>query len=204
MNQPNESFFALPKEKQKLILGAAMRVFAQSRYSKASTDDIAAFAGISKGLLFYHFKNKLTLYHYLYLQCCRDMREEIERSGALNETDFFARHQKIIRARINMMADRPQFFEFMARAYYETEAAPALSVASVNEAILSETLAGLQSNIDTSRFADPSQAGMALKMLLWIGDGYMRERIAEKDFEPNRAENELSAFMDLLKRGFYR
>ena len=61
----NEAFFALPEEKRQRILNAALEAFAKHEYKKASTDDIAAKAGISKGLLFYYFHNKKELYLYL-------------------------------------------------------------------------------------------------------------------------------------------
>ena len=49
----NEKFHQLPEEKQLAIFNAAMEVFAQNDYKRASTDDIAAKAGISKGMLFF-------------------------------------------------------------------------------------------------------------------------------------------------------
>ena len=52
------AFEHLPREKQLRILNAAMKVFARNDYRHASTDDIAAQAGISKGLLFYYYYNK--------------------------------------------------------------------------------------------------------------------------------------------------
>lgn len=48
----NDRFKELPEEKQMAILNAAMEVFAKYDYKKASTDLIAAKAGVSKGLLF--------------------------------------------------------------------------------------------------------------------------------------------------------
>ena len=62
----NEQFFHLPEEKQQAIINASLEVFATHEYKKASTDDIAAKAGISKGLLFYYFHNKKSLYLFLY------------------------------------------------------------------------------------------------------------------------------------------
>ena len=62
----NEQFFHLPEEKQQAIINASLEVFATHEYKRASTDDIAAKAGISKGLLFYYFHNKKSLYLYIY------------------------------------------------------------------------------------------------------------------------------------------
>ena len=54
----NEKFFALPEEKRHQIINAAIEVFSKYDYKHASTDLIAAKAGISKGSLFYYFHNK--------------------------------------------------------------------------------------------------------------------------------------------------
>ncbi len=55
----------LPEEKKVQIMNAAFEVFGNNEYKRASTDLIAARAGISKGLLFYYFKSKKELYLYL-------------------------------------------------------------------------------------------------------------------------------------------
>ena len=62
----NDSFLNLPTEKREEILNAAMRVFSMYEYKKASTDDIAAYANISKVMLFYYFNNKAELYEDVY------------------------------------------------------------------------------------------------------------------------------------------
>lgn len=58
----NERFKELPEERQRAVLNSAMEVFSKYDYKKASTDLIAAKAGVSKGLLFYCFHNKKELY----------------------------------------------------------------------------------------------------------------------------------------------
>ena len=57
-----QEFSDLPAEKRRQITNAAIQVFAEKGYRQANTRDIAAKAGISKGLLFYYFKNKKSLY----------------------------------------------------------------------------------------------------------------------------------------------
>jgi AcrR family transcriptional regulator len=44
-----------------LILKAAMELFAHKGYASTTTEEIARKAGISKGLIYHHFKNKETL-----------------------------------------------------------------------------------------------------------------------------------------------
>lgn len=54
----NEKFYELEKEKQDKIINAAIEVFSKNDYKNAVTEEIAYKAEISKGLLFYYFKNK--------------------------------------------------------------------------------------------------------------------------------------------------
>ena len=75
----NEKFFTLSPEKQARITNAALEVFARNDYKHASTDDIAAKAGISKGLLFYYFRNKQSLYLYLYDYALEQVRGQVLR-----------------------------------------------------------------------------------------------------------------------------
>lgn len=53
-----ETFKKLPKKKQKAILDAAAKVFAQKGYYRANVADICKKARISNGALYKYFKNK--------------------------------------------------------------------------------------------------------------------------------------------------
>ena len=67
----NEKFFDLKKEKQDRMINASLKIFALNGYRHASTDDIVAEAGISKGLLFHYFVNKLGLYTFYAVRIIR-------------------------------------------------------------------------------------------------------------------------------------
>jgi len=53
-----DKFFSLPNEKQKIIIDAALRTFGANGYKKASTNDIAFAAGVSKAMIFHYFGTK--------------------------------------------------------------------------------------------------------------------------------------------------
>ncbi len=56
----------MPADKRKrMILNAAMKVFSESGYIGSSVDDVAKEAGISKGAIYWHFKNKDDLFKSL-------------------------------------------------------------------------------------------------------------------------------------------
>ncbi|SDM80361.1 TetR/AcrR family transcriptional regulator [Acetanaerobacterium elongatum] len=199
-----ESFRQLKPEKQQKIIHAAMKVFAQSPYSKASTDDIASLAGISKGLLFYHFKNKKELYCFLYEYSCGKILEGIEQSGALAETDFFDRNIKITQSRVRTLAAYPDIFEFALRAYYETEPLVAAEIKTINQQVLNSNYRVMYENIDTSRFRCDEDIGKAIRMIVWIGDGFIKERRTEGKLDLQALEAEACTYIEVLRQGFYR
>ena len=76
----NEQFYELPQEKQLRIINAGLEVFSKNDYRHAVTDEIARKAGISKGLLFYYFHNKKSLYLYLFDYCASLIINQVMRS----------------------------------------------------------------------------------------------------------------------------
>lgn len=200
----HESFYALKKEKQDKIINAAMNVFSKSPYSRASTDDIAAAAGISKGSLFYHFKNKKDLYCYLYEYSCKKIYEKIKEKRAMDETDFFERNAKIVEARVCAMLEYPYIFNFSLRAYYETESAVSDDIKRINENILKDAYVKLNENIDTGKFKNPEDIEKAIKIIVWIGEGFIKERKAEGNMDLKEIQKEVNDYMEILKNGFYK
>jgi AcrR family transcriptional regulator len=52
----------LPNKTQQTIMNAAVQIFAELKYEKASMGDIAKAAKVSKPLLFHYYESKRTLY----------------------------------------------------------------------------------------------------------------------------------------------
>ena len=65
-------------------------MFGGADYRHAVTDDIAAYAGISKGLLFHYFGNKRGLYQYAFDYCLRFIAQAANRAIPEGKMDFFA------------------------------------------------------------------------------------------------------------------
>lgn len=199
-----ESFGQLSEQKRGRIIQAAMKVFAQSPYKKASTDDIAALAGISKGSLFYHFKNKKELYCFLYEYSCKRIYAKVDEQRALEESDFFERNRRIIKARVCTLLEYPYIFDFALRAYYETDSTVKEGIQAVNQAILADAEVKLHQGIDTSRFRNPADIPKAIKMMVWIGDGFIKERMANGCLDLQQLQDEACAYLEVLKHGFYQ
>lgn len=85
-----DSFRALPEEKKERVFAAAIQVFAARDYKHASTDDIAAKAGVSKGILFYWFRNKRELYLDCMAYLSDATRRAFEQVRFEDVTDFLS------------------------------------------------------------------------------------------------------------------
>ena len=97
----NEKFYQLEPQKKKDIINAGIEYFAKFGYKKASTEDIARRAGISKGLLFYYFKNKETYFIFLYNYAEQLIASKILTFDIFDKNDFFDVLEKVIEIKYN-------------------------------------------------------------------------------------------------------
>lgn len=84
-----DKFLELPKEKQLKIINAGFEYFGRYGYKGANTEDIANKAGISKGALFYYFKNKESFYLYLHEFCQKSYAEKHGNTRISKNHGFF-------------------------------------------------------------------------------------------------------------------
>ena len=172
----NEKFFALPQEKRQAITNAALEVFAKNDYRHASTDDIAAKAGISKGLLFYYFRNKESLYLYLYEHAMELVRSQVLMTDLSGVTDFFELMHLGAQTKLELMHLSPYLLDFSVRMFYSQNEA----VSGAVQQRLSQDMSGIFStyfkNVDFSKFRGEVDPQQLLQMLTWMTDGYLREK----------------------------
>ncbi|MDF2568170.1 MAG: transcriptional regulator, TetR family [Oscillospiraceae bacterium] len=105
-------FLNLEPSKKKRILNAAFKEFSEQGYEKASTNRIVKEAGIGKGMLFYYFKSKKDLYHYLTEHGMNFVIEEYINKIEGAETDYIERYKQISQLKIQAYAENPYVFNF--------------------------------------------------------------------------------------------
>ena len=110
-----EKFEELPSEKKMRIINAGLECFGQYGYKKANTDLIVEKAGISKGLLFYYFKNKEAFYLYLCDFCAKVSQEAVDTAEINIITDFFDMLDFGIRTKLKVCANYPYMYNFSQR-----------------------------------------------------------------------------------------
>lgn len=77
------------KERRVEIIEAAMRCLLRSGYHRTSMDDIVAESGLSKGTIYWHFKNKkdlfLALFDYVVDQMTVEFGDQFEQASSSGE-----------------------------------------------------------------------------------------------------------------------
>lgn len=200
-----EEFFNLPKEKQLRIINAGLEVFGKNEYKRAVTDDIAAKAGISKGLLFYYFRNKKALYMYLYNYLSDVITESVMDDNVVKITDFFELIEYAIKKKIDVLEKNPYIMDFALRAFYsdKEEVAEELSNDLVEKT--SNLLEIYFGNVNFSKFKEDANPRKILQMLFWLTDGYMHEkRRIGKEVDINKIVEEFNCWTKMLKKISYK
>ncbi|HPD00211.1 MAG TPA: TetR/AcrR family transcriptional regulator [Acetivibrio sp.] len=106
-------------DKEKII-HACFNVFAQHGYVNTSTAMLAEAAGISKALIFHHFKSKKYLYLSVLDRCIEKIKNEIGFDILLENYDFFEAKEKFSVIKFNYYKSNPNIMSIMTEAFYST------------------------------------------------------------------------------------
>jgi TetR/AcrR family transcriptional regulator len=110
----------LQRYEQEQILDSCLEVFALHGYDKTSTRMLAEAAGISKALIFHHFKSKKELYLQLLDQCSAKARAALEIDKIPDFEDFFEARERYAMMKFNYFKQHPHVYKVMKEAFYET------------------------------------------------------------------------------------
>ncbi|MDU3324418.1 TetR/AcrR family transcriptional regulator [Clostridium sp.] len=200
-----EEFFKLPKEKQLRIINAGLEVFGKNEYKRAVTDDIAAKAGISKGLLFYYFGNKKALYMYLYNYLSDTVTESVMDNNVEKITDFFELIEYAAKKKLAILGKNPYIMDFAVRAFYLDKEEMAEEMSNYLVEKTSNLLEIYFGNINFLKFKEDVDPRKILQMLFWLTDGYLHEkRRIEKEIDINIVIEEFSSWIEMLKKISYK
>lgn len=171
-----EKFEELSPEKKMRIINAGLECFGQYGYKKANTDLIVDKAGISKGLLFYYFKNKETFYLYLCDFCKKVSLEAVDVAEMSTITDFFDILDFGIRTKLKICADYPYMYDFSLQMVLFQDEKVSTAVNDYLDGSFNDTFDEYFKNIDFSRFKEDADPKYIYKMFSWLSEGYLSER----------------------------
>ncbi|WP_238881601.1 TetR/AcrR family transcriptional regulator [Clostridium sp. YIM B02551] len=199
-----DKFKNLPKEKQDVIINAALKTFGTNGYKKTSVSDIASAAGISKAMVFHYFGTKKALYLYLLELCGTIITNEVINRFDTTVTDFFERIKMATEIELSAMKQYPPISTFLTSMYFEEDD----EVKDVIKAGIAQG-EGFREKIafdgmDVSKFKDTIDLKIVMKMLYWMTDGFMNQFSGKTDVDFEVICNEFYDCMEMLKKNFYK
>jgi AcrR family transcriptional regulator len=134
MPRTKEQNEAIRVEKRQLIMGAALRLFAEKGYDATSIDKIAREAGISKGLLYNYFRSKEELLQTLMTDLLAEFENAIdpnhdgtvtdeEAMGFIDDMFGILMHRRKEMQLYYQLAMQPQVIDFLARLEHQSKLA---------------------------------------------------------------------------------
>jgi AcrR family transcriptional regulator len=102
------------------ILDACLTVFAQHGYENTSVSMLAEAAGISKALIFHHFKSKRELYLSLLDQCFEKAKAILNVDNISKSQDFFETKEKLSVTKFGYYKKNPDLYKIVREAFYST------------------------------------------------------------------------------------
>jgi AcrR family transcriptional regulator len=111
------------EERRESILRAANSVFGQHGYEHVRIDDVAAAAGISKALIYEHFRSKQELYVELMNRAAIDLLGRIVAAASAPGVEGAARLEAGSKAGFGFVAEQPEAFQMFVRDVTDPEVA---------------------------------------------------------------------------------
>ena len=194
----NDKFFDLKSEKQDRMINASLKIFAINGYKHASTDDIVKEAGISKGLLFHYFINKMGLYSFLIDYSVKYMSFEFSRTIG-EETDYFSYLEKLETAKLNVLKNYPYMNEFIENAISENRSDmedSAVAALKVYKDMFDKyraklSMPAMRNGVDIEQFEN---------MINYIIKGLTVESMGLASFKPEQLNKKIIEYLQTFKK----
>jgi len=198
----NDKFFDLKKEKQDRMINAALKVFALNGYAHASTDDIVKEAGISKGLLFHYFSNKIGLYSFVFDYSVRYVSLEMTSSVDKSDNDFFGLHIQIKNIESMIMRGYPYMIAFL-RSVKDEDVLEAINAISDKKNVVTELIEEFFKHANTTSLKNEDDIPRINKMIDCISEGVLKDNIKNVEERPELYSKEMKEYLLLLKKMAY-
>lgn len=199
-----DAFLAIPEEKQRRIIEVGYRCFGRLGYKKASAQDIAEQAGISKGMIFHYFGSKKGMYLYLIQHSYEEIIASFQTDFDPAVTDFFDRILMMTECKIQCLSKHPSLLAFFESLHSETDSEVAEEVHELRRQTENLRADVLLSQQDLNKFKDPSYGELSWKLLIRYGQGYANS-ISEQGLEPLEVWlEEFQRCVAMMKENLYR
>ncbi len=195
----NEKFFDLKKEKQDRMINGAMKVFALNGFARASTDEMVKEAGVSKGLWFHYFDNKIGLYTFVTDYAIKYICMELAASFSADTTDYFDTVYGIEMVKMSVRKSYPYVPLFLSSLDQENNEE---ALAAVGEYIryYHDKVAAAYEQVDKSAFASFVDEEIFEQTVRFTMKGILEEEYAKESFDEASYMERLKAFLRQMRK----
>ena len=160
---------------------AAIEGFDRHEYQRVRTADIAQRAGMSKGLLFFYFHNKGTLYARTLSYLTERVVEWVVDEDFYAIDDFFELMLYAGERKMATLGKWPWAFEFALRAFYADHRDIRDIMAHWTSRQVDALFDQFFKHVDFSRFRDDVKPRDVVDMLIMLGDGYLHQHLSSRE-----------------------
>ncbi len=209
VDEITETFQKVEEDKRNRIIKAALQEFADNGYEQASTNRIVKAAEIGKGMLFYYFKNKETLFQYLAKYSCDIIMDDYFSQIEPNP-DFLERLRKAAKVKMKAYTEYPEVFNFMGNILLSGEYELPADINEKIEKLKQTGYALMYNNINTSLFRRDVDVNKAFQLIRWSIEGYENDligRLQGKKFSSVQFDpywDEFYEYLDILRKLYYQ
>lgn len=192
---------ALPEEKRKNILSAALTEFAEHGYLNASTNRIVKAAGISKGLLFHYFDSKKKLFLYVLDHTIQFLMQKMTTYAVKLSGDFFEQLSQYALIKMRIGIEEPEMYHILYDVYVNLPQEIMDELMGRYGRILSDTRKDFVMTMDETKLRDGITREIAVNLIIDFLDGYYQRNI---DYFKTKTPDELLTSFDQLKDDMMR
>lgn len=203
---------ALPDEKRKNILSAALTEFAEHGYLNASTNRIVKAAGISKGLLFHYFDSKKKLFLYVLDHTINHLMQKMSTYAVQLSGDFFEQLGQYSMIKMRLGIEEPEMYHILYDVYVNLPDDIKEDLMERYGQILSDTRKDFVMTMDETKLRDGITRETAVNLIIDFLDGYYQRNIEYfKTKTPDELltsfddlKNDMMRYLDIIKKGLYK
>lgn len=197
----NDKFFDLNREKQDRIINAGLKVFAKNGYRHATTDDIVKEAGISKGLLFHYFTNKVGTYVFLMDYSVRFLLLELSRYVKSENRNFFEVCRQMESAKLQVLKIYPYMQAFLDKAFEEI-CLEALEECEEQKRVYQDRIEEYYRQASGQKLKNQVSMERMQELFGYIIKGITAERVAQDTLQPELMYEQICGYIDMLQEAY--
>lgn len=194
----NDKFFDLKREKQDRMINAGLKVFARQGYRHATTDDIVKEAGISKGLLFHYFDNKVGMYVFLMDYSVRFLLLELSRSVKKDVGDFFELNRQIEWGKLQVLRNYPYMQAFLDKAF-EENCLEALEECEEQKNVYQQKISDYFSQVAGQKFRNGITLEQMQQLFKYVIKGITAEHMALDTMQPEMMYHQVCDYLNMME-----